>query len=291
MALSGGNCPGGLLTTHRPVGSRQGTPYGVAVSVLGMRGVGVRRGTRWILRDVTWTVLPQQHWVVIGANGAGKSTLMDVAAARSFPSVGDVTALDEVLGAVDLAELRPRIGFASSVVAHYIDDAEHAFDVVRTAAHGMSGSWQESYDPEDDLRARDLLRRWGVESLAEKEFARMSEGERKRVLIARALMTDPELLILDEPGASLDLAGREDLVARLDKFAKSIDSPSMVLVTHHVEEIPPSFTHALVLKDGAVLAQGVIDQVMTSPVLSEAFSMPLSVQRTEGRYTARSVTS
>ena len=256
-----------------------------------MRSVGVRRGTRWILRDVLWTVQPGEHWVVIGANGAGKSTLMDVAAARSFPSVGEVTVLDEVLGAVDLAELRPRIGFASSVAAHLIDDAEHAIDVVRTAAHGMSGSWQETYEHADDLRALDLLRRWGVDSLAEKEFARLSEGERKRVLIARALMSNPELLILDEPGASLDLAGREDLVSRLDAFARSADSPSMVLVTHHVEEIPPSFTHALVLRDGGVLALGPIEAVMTSAVLSEAFAMPLHVQRVDGRYTARSMSS
>ncbi len=256
-----------------------------------MRGVGVLRGTRWILRDVDWSVEPMQHWVVIGANGAGKSTLMDLAAARSFPSVGQVTALDEVLGEVDLAELRQRIGFASSVAAQLIDDAEHVIDVVRTAAHGMSGSWQETYDRTDDLRARDLLQRWGVDSLAKKEFARLSEGERKRVLIARALMSDPELLILDEPGASLDLAGREDLVARLDAFAKGADSPSMVLVTHHVEEIPPSFTHALVLRDGAVLALGPIGQVMTSPILSEAFAIPLLVQCVDGRYTARSTSS
>ena len=254
-----------------------------------MRGVGVLRGTRWILRDVYWSVEPMQHWVVIGANGAGKSTLMDVAAARSFPSVGQVTALDEVLGEVDLAELRQRIGFASSVAAQLIDDAEHAVDVVRTAAHGMSGSWQETYEKTDDFRALDLLQQWGVDSLAKKEFARLSEGERKRVLIARALMNDPELLILDEPGASLDLAGREDLVSRLDAFAKRADSPCMVLVTHHVEEIPPSFTHALVLRDGAVLALGPIGQVMTSPILSEAFAIPLLVQCVEGRYTARSI--
>ena len=256
-----------------------------------MRGVGVRRGTRWILRDVLWTVQPHEHWVVIGANGAGKSTLMDVAAARSFPSVGEVSVLDEVLGAVDLAELRPRIGFASSVAAHLIDDAEHAVDVVRTAAHGMSGSWQEAYEYADDFRALDLLRRWGVDSLAHREFARLSEGERKRVLIARALMSNPELLILDEPGASLDLAGREDLVSRLDAFARSAGSPSMVLVTHHVEEIPPSFTHALVLRDGAVLALGPIESVMTSAVLSEAFAMPLLVQRVDGRFTARAISS
>jgi iron complex transport system ATP-binding protein len=155
----------------------------------------------------------------------------------------------------------------------------------------MSGSWQETYEHADDLRALDLLRRWGVDSLAEKEFARLSEGERKRVLIARALMSNPELLILDEPGASLDLAGREDLVSRLDAFARSADSPSMVLVTHHVEEIPPSFTHALVLRDGGVLALGPIELVMTSAVLSEAFAMPLHVQRVDGRYTARSMSS
>jgi len=259
----------------------------VGVSVLGMRGVGVRRGSRWILKDITWTVDANEHWVVIGPNGAGKSTLMDIAAARSFPTVGEVNVLDEQLGAVDIADLRPRIGFASSAAAALFDESESALDVVRTAAHGMSGSWRESYDDADNRRARTLLECWGVDAYAERPFASLSEGERKRVLIARALMSDPELLLLDEPGASLDLAGREDLVARLDSFARASDSPSMVLVTHHVEEIPAGFTHALLLRDGGVVAMGPADRVITSTMLSLTFAMPLKVVRSDGRITAR----
>lgn len=253
-----------------------------------MQGVGVRRGSRWILSDVSWTVRENEHWVIIGPNGAGKSTLMDIAAARTFPTVGDVAVLDEVLGAVDIADLRPRIGFASSAAAGLLDESESALDVVRTAAYGMSGSWRETYDAADNTRALSLLARWGVEAFADRTFASLSEGERKRVLIARALMSDPELLLLDEPGASLDLAGREDLVGRLSSFARSPDSPSMILVTHHVEEIPSGFTHALLLREGAVVAMGAVDRVITGPLLSVAFAMPLKVVRSDGRITARS---
>jgi iron complex transport system ATP-binding protein len=260
----------------------------VGVNVLFMHGVGVRRGSRWILSDVSWTVRENEHWVIIGPNGAGKSTLVDIAAARSFPTVGEVAVLDEVLGAVDISDLRPRIGFASAAAAGLFDESATALDVVRTAAFGMSGSWRETYDEADNARARGLLARWGVEVLADRAFASLSEGERKRVLIARALMSDPELLLLDEPGASLDLAGREDLVGRLGSFARNQHSPSMVLVTHHVEEIPSGFTHALLLREGAVVAMGPVDRVITGPMLSLAFAMPLKVIRSDGRITARS---
>lgn len=253
-----------------------------------MRGVGVRRGSRWILKDVSWQVQEGEHWVVIGPNGAGKSTLLDIAAARSFPTVGEVALLDETLGAVDITDLRPRIGFASSAAAGLFDESESALNVVRTAAFGMSGTWRETYDEADNVRARGLLARWGVDAYSERAFVTLSEGERKRVLVARALMSDPELLLLDEPGASLDLAGREDLVHRLGTFARSDDSPGMVLVTHHVEEIPPGFTHALLLREGAAVAMGPLEQVVTGPLLSQAFAMPLKVEVSDGRITARS---
>lgn len=253
-----------------------------------MCGVGVRRGSRWILTDVNWIVRPHEHWVIIGPNGAGKSTLLDIAAARGFPTTGEVNLLDEELGGVDIAELRPRIGFASSAAAGLFDDAETALDVVRTSAHGMSGSWREHYEESDNIRAQHLLHAWGVDEYAQRAFASLSEGERKRVLIARALMSNPELLLLDEPGASVDLAGREDLVSRLSNLTRDPDAPAMVLVTHHVEEIPRGFTHALLLRQGAVVGMGAIESMMTSAMLSLTFAMPLKVVRSDGRFTARS---
>lgn len=253
-----------------------------------MRGVGVRRGSRWILTDVNWTIRQREHWVIIGPNGAGKSTVLDIAAAREFPTTGEVNLLDEELGAVDIAELRQRIGFASSVAAGLFDDSETALDVVRTSAHGMSGSWREHYEETDNIRAQRLLHAWGVDEYAQRTFASLSEGERKRVLIARALMSNPELLLLDEPDASVDLAGREDLVSRLSGLTRDRDAPAMVLVTHHVEEIPRGFTHALLLRQGAVVGMGAIETMMTSAKLSSTFAMPLKVERSDGRFTARS---
>ncbi len=159
-------------------------------------------------------------------------------------------------------------------------------NVVVTASYGVTGRWREQYDKMDERRAFRLLDAWGMSTFMNRTFATLSEGERKRVQIARALMSDPELLLLDEPGAGLDLAGREDLVERLSELAKDEDAPALVLVTHHLEEVPPGFTHALLLREGGVVAQGPIDEVLTEDNLSTAFDMPLSLKHDGGRYTA-----
>uniref|UniRef100_UPI003564CF26 ABC transporter ATP-binding protein n=1 Tax=Actinotalea sp. TaxID=1872145 RepID=UPI003564CF26 len=221
-------------------------------TVLELQDVGVRRGTTTILEHVTWTVHEGERWVVLGRNGAGKTTLLQIAAARMHPSSGSASVLGERLGRVDVAELRMRIGVASAALADRFDPAERVVDIVLTAAYAMTGRWREQYEALDHERARTLLGVFGVGELAERTWGTLSEGERKRTQIARALMTDPELLLLDEPAAGLDLGGREELVAALAELAGDQRSPVLVLVTHHVEEIPPGFTHLLLLKDGTV---------------------------------------
>src|SRR6187549_898520 len=209
--------------------------------VLAFAGVTVRRGPSTLVEDVTWEVEEGERWVVLGPNGAGKTTLLQIAAARMHPTTGVAGILGEVLGAVDVFELRPRIGLASSAMAERIPADEVVGNVVVTASYGIIGRWREQYDDLDYARAMELLRALGAEHLADRHFGTLSEGERKRVQIARALMTDPELLLLDEPAAGLDLAGREALVTTLGELAMDPDSPATVLVSHHVEEIPPGF--------------------------------------------------
>jgi len=223
---------------------------------------------------------------VLGPNGAGKSTLMSVCAARLHPTSGMVDILDEILGAVDVFELRPRIGLTSGAIASQFPASEKVRDVVVTAAYGVTGRWREGYDQMDHERAQELLEQWGVSHLSDRTFGSLSDGERKRVLIARALMTDPELMILDEPGAGMDIAGREDLVARLTDLAQDPDAPTTLLVTHHLEELPRGLTHLLLLNHGRVVAQGPIDEVLTSENLSEAYEMPLKLTSVDGRHTA-----
>ena len=197
--------------------------------------------------------------------------------------------LGERLGRVDIAELRTRVGLASSALADRINPSERALDVVRTAAWGMTGRWREEYEDFDTERAQALLEMFGVGEFAARRFGTLSSGERKRVQVARSLMSDPELLILDEPASGLDLGGRETLLRALSELARDPMAPITVLVTHHVEEIPPAFTHGLLLRDGAVVAAGPLPEVMTAARLSEAFGLPLAVTADSGRYTARAV--
>jgi iron complex transport system ATP-binding protein len=225
--------------------------------------------------------------VILGPNGAGKTTLLNLVSAGMHPTRGVVHVLGERLGRVDVFELRTRIGLASVAVHDRIPPEETALDVVMTAAWSVVGRYRERYDPQDERRARALLDQFGVDGLADRVYGTLSEGERKRVQIARALMTDPELLLLDEPAAGLDLGGREDLVRRLSELAQAPDAPAIVLVTHHVEEIPPGFTHALLLRDGSVVAAGLLADTITSEHLSKTFGLPLKVAYTEGRFTAR----
>ncbi|MBK8729877.1 MAG: ABC transporter ATP-binding protein [Tetrasphaera sp.] len=255
--------------------------------VLAFAGVGVVRGQSILLDDVNWDVEEGQRWVVLGPNGAGKTTLLQLASGRMHPSRGVVGILDEVLGAVDVFELRPRIGLASASLAERIPPRERVGDVVVTASYGVVGRWRESYDSLDHGRALQLLDALGAAHLVDRTYGTLSEGERKRVQIARSLMTDPELMLLDEPAAGLDLGGREDLVRRLGDIAGDLAAPALVLVTHHVEEIPPNFTDVLLLRDGRVVAQGPIEITLTEGNLSATFGLPLVLERHGMRYSAR----
>lgn len=256
-------------------------------AVIEFAGVSVRRGGATLIDSLDWTVEEDERWVILGPNGAGKTTLLQLASAQMHPSDGVAAVLEEVLGTVDVFELRPRIGLTSAAVAERIPRFEKVTDVVVSASYAVMGRWREEYDDLDHERARELLQEVRADHLADRTFGTLSEGERKRVQIARALMTDPELLLMDEPAAGLDLGGREDLVATLSRVAMDPDSPATVLVSHHVEEIPPGFGHALLLREGSVVAQGLIGDVVTEENLGTAFGMPLSVTYDEGRWTAR----
>lgn len=256
-------------------------------AVLQLVEVTVRRGGTAILDNIDLEVHEGERWVVVGPNGAGKTTVVRLAAGRLFPTSGSVELLGEELGTVDVGELRPLIGLSSSSLSERIPRGETVLDTVRTAAYGITGRWRERYDELDTGRARGLLEQFGVAHLAERTYGTLSSGERKRVEVARALMTDPELLLLDEPAAGLDLGGRERLIAALGAFAADPDSPVMVLVTHHVEEIPPGFTHAVLLDAGKVVAAGEIGTVLTTKNLSAVYGLPLRVIRQQGRFYAR----
>lgn len=250
-------------------------------------GLTVRRGDRLLLDDLSWSVSEGERWVVIGPNGAGKTTLLSILAGRMFPTSGLIEVLGEELGATDMAELRTRIGWASSGELIDLPPGESVANAVMTGAQAVAGRWIEEYDSADEARRDELLTAWNLTHLAHRTFGTLSEGERKRCLIARALMADPELLLLDEPGAGLDLAGREDLVERLESLAADATAPGLVMITHHVEEIPPGFTHALVIAAGSVIASGAIDTVITSETLSTAFDFPIEVSSVSGRFFAR----
>ena len=224
--------------------------------VLRLRGVGVRRDASMLLRNVDWTAHADERWIIIGPNGAGKTTLLQVASSLLFPTEGTVEILGEKLGEVNVFDLRPRIGLASAALAERVPTGEKVIDLVLTASYAIVGRWKEEYESADVTRAVELLDALGCAHLIRRRFGTLSEGERKRVQIARAMMPDPELLMLDEPAAGLDLGGREDLVQRLSYLARNPNAPMMVLVTHHVEEVPMGFTHAMLLRRGSVLAAG-----------------------------------
>ncbi|MDP9027407.1 MAG: ABC transporter ATP-binding protein [Actinomycetota bacterium] len=247
----------------------------------------VRDGNN-ILDSVTWKVRSEERWVILGPNGAGKTTLLQIASATMFPSSGKAKILGERLGKVDVFELRPRIGFASTALGRRIPANESVLDAVMTAAYSVTGRWNEEYDDIDVRRARRVLAEWKLGHLEGRLFGTLSDGEQKRVQIARAVMTDPELLLLDEPAASLDLGAREELLQLLGAYASSPESPAMVMVTHHVEEIPPGFTHALLLADGAVQAAGPIAEIITGELLSDVFGLELLASTSDnGRFSAR----
>ncbi|MFC4137171.1 MULTISPECIES: ABC transporter ATP-binding protein [unclassified Microbacterium] len=256
-------------------------------SALEFTDVVVRREGRNIVDHVTWEVSDDQRWVVLGPNGAGKTTLLQLADTLLHPTSGTVTVLGEALGRTDVFELRPRIGFASSAMARRVPRDETVLNAVLTAAYSVLGRWNEEYEDIDERQAMRVLAEWHLDHLADRLFGTLSDGEQKRVQIARAIMTDPELLLLDEPTASLDLGSREELLGLLSGYASSPTTPAMVMVTHHVEEIPVGFTHVLLLRDGGVVAAGPLGEALTAENLSTAFGMPIVLTADGGRYAAR----
>jgi iron complex transport system ATP-binding protein len=249
--------------------------------------VTLRRGGQNLVGPVTWSVELDERWVVIGPNGAGKTSLLRIAAALEHPSTGTAFVLGERLGRTDMSELRSRVGLSSSALSQRVPDGEVVRDLVVSAGYAVMGRWRENYDDVDYERAVDMLESVGAEHLAERTYGTLSEGERKRVLIARSMMTDPELLLLDEPAAGLDLGGREELLTRLEDLANDPDSPALVLVTHHVEEIPRGFSHCLILSEGKVVDSGLLSDTLTSENLSTAFGQAIALDVVDGRYFAR----
>jgi iron complex transport system ATP-binding protein len=222
----------------------------------------------------------------MGPNGAGKTTLLSLLASLIHPSSGEVVVLEEIVGKTDVFELRPRVGFASSEMARRIPANETVLDAVLTASHAVTGRWNETYDDVDVRRAKRVLAEWKLDTMADRLVGTLSDGEKKRVQIARSVMTDPELLLLDEPAGSLDLGGREDVVELLGQFAAWEGAPAMVMVTHHLEEIPPAFTHAMLLREGSIVAAGPIREVLTSEWVSQAFGRTVTVSHHSGRFHA-----
>lgn len=256
-------------------------------AILSLRGVGVRHDDRWVLAGIDWDVEPGQRWVVLGRNGSGKTTLVRVASLYLHPSTGEVTVLGERLGRTDVRRLRQRIGLASSSLSAQLRPALSALDVVVTAKNAALEPWWHAYDDDDRARAIGLLRQVGLDAaFASRAFGTLSSGEQQRVQLARTLMNDPGLVLLDEPTAGLDLGGREQLVSTLSALAADPSLPPIIQVTHHVDEIPPGFTHALLLVDGRMLAAGPLEEVLTSPLLSACFGLRLQVERRGLRWSA-----
>lgn len=259
----------------------------IGAVALDLSAVGVRRSHRWILAEVTWQVRAGERWLVLGANGSGKTTLLRVASLYEHPTTGVVEVLGERLGRTDVRRLRRRIGWASASLAAELRPQLDALDVVMTAKHAALEPWWHRYDDADRARARSCLDRMGVGALADRSLATLSSGEQQRVLLARTLMNDPGVVLLDEPSARLDLAGREQLVGALAELVADHGAPPIVLVTHHVDEVPPGMTHVLLLRDGRVLAAGPIATTLDAERLSECFGLSLRLERRpDGRLSA-----
>ncbi len=244
------------------------------------------REQRPILMDISWKVRPGERWIVLGPNGAGKSTLLRLASTYELPTDGRVWVLGRRVGGVDLREVRPHIGYVSASLARAVAERSTALDAVVTGKDAALRRWRQQYTDGDWRMATRLLEEFGCGHLLGAWFSTLSEGERQRVQIARSLMREPQLLLLDEPTAGLDLAGREQLVSALSRLASDFSLPGIVFVTHHVEEIPPGFTHALLLRAGPMLEAGPLAEVMTSTCLSACFDLPITLERLEGRYMA-----
>lgn len=257
-----------------------------ADAVLDLQDVSFRRGERMILSDISFTVRPGEHWALLGANGAGKSTILGFAGARTFPSSGNVDILGSRMGRVELAALRKRIGHVNPRLKVLSDPTSVALVLA-----GLAGAVEvpPRFVPTDEQseRARELLTRVGLGHRLDGRWSTMSQGERGRALIARALMVDPELLLLDEPTTGLDIAAREALLETVDGLRNARPTLGSVLVTHHLEELPESTTHALIIKDGVIVARGPVGEAVTSETITEAFDYPIRVTHHEGRWGAR----
>jgi iron complex transport system ATP-binding protein len=257
--------------------------------VLALHDVFVVREGRTILQDINWCVNAEQRWVVLGRNGCGKTTMIQLSSLYLHPSSGTVQVLGEPLGRMDVREMRRRIGLASAALANQLRPQVRAADVVVTAKNAALEPWWHHYTDADYERAHRLLDRFGCLSHAHQEFATLSSGERQRVLLARTLMCDPALVLLDEPTAGLDLGGREELVKSLAELAADPTTAPVVLVTHHLEEIPPSFSHALLLREGRILTAGPMAEVICSDAVSECFGVEVVVEQYGDRYAARAL--
>lgn len=255
--------------------------------VLSLKHLTLVRDGKNILEEINWSVSADQRWVIVGPNGAGKTTLLKLVAAQLQPSSGTAQILGETLGEINVFELRTRIGFASSAVAGRIPNSEMVIDAVMTASYAITGRFKEKYEDVDIRRAKRVLKEWDLSHLAERPFGTLSDGEKKRTQIARAVMPDPELLLLDEPVASLDIGSREATIKILSGYASHPKAPAIIMVTHHLEEIPSGFTHALVLNNGKIVEAGPITQTLTTEKLSAAYGLELEVALVSGRFTVR----
>ena len=255
--------------------------------VIDLDGVTVRRAGRTILGPLDWQVREGERWVVLGPNGSGKTTLLSVASMNLWPTAGTVDVLGQRYGRTDARELRRRVGFAGSATEAAMRPDLDVTTLIMTARHGAFEPWWHVYEDADRARARELGTRLGLGDHLDQPFGTLSAGERRRTSVARALMPDPDVLILDEPTASLDLAAREWLLADLESLARDARPRAVILVSHHLEEIPLGFEHGLVLTAGRALAAGPCEAVLRDDILGEAFGLPLIVERRDDRWTAR----
>lgn len=265
--------------------------HGSEAKVLVFDGVGYRRDGRAILAGIDWIVRRDQRWAILGPNGSGKTTIARIATLWEHPSEGAVEVLGHRLGSTDVRALRRRLALVSAAMADLVRPQLSAHEVVMSARFAALEPWWHSYDAKDHERADALLRDQGFLEPSDRRFGSLSSGERQRVLLARSLMAEPELVVLDEPAAGLDLGAREDLIDRLDTMASDSSAPPLVLVTHHVEEIPPSLTHVMLMRRGEITAMGPLVQTLTAQGLSECFGVDIELVAHRGsrglRWSAR----